>query len=550
MLKKLLIKNYALIRELEIAPSDKLNIVTGETGAGKSIMLGAIGMLMGGRADTKVLFDESRKCIIEGFFDVASYQLDGLFTELDLDYEPETVIRREISPGGKSRAFINDSPVNLNALRQVSARLMDIHSQHDNLQLGANEFQLNLIDIFASNSPLLEIYRRAYQAFTRADSAWRKLQREHREMQQAFDYNTHLLKELNAMPLDDIDQQTLEEELEMLDNAESIKASLNELLELLARSEYAVEGNLKSAGAALGQISGFSQKYAELADRIRSAQIEIADISFEAEKEDASLVLDEERIMLLKEQLDQLYSLQKRHHVNSVEELIKVRDSLKEQVDKVLNFDTELEATRQQLEEARKTVMAEGEKLSAARRGAIVPFVAETDRLLVQLGMPNAQLHILHEVAEPSATGIDHISFLFSANKGVAPDTLRNVASGGEFSRLMLAIKYILAGKTLLPTVVFDEIDTGISGEIAIKMGKMMQEMASRHQLIAISHLPQIAARGDQHYFVYKDDTAERAVSRIRKLDPQERVNEIAQMIGGANPSKVAYQSARELMKK
>ena len=548
MLKHLLIRNYALIQHLELEPSAKLNIITGETGAGKSIMLGALGLLLGNRADTKVLFDEEEKCIIEGTFDISGYELKSIFDDQELDYAEVSYLRREITPSGKSRAFINDTPVKLDTLRIVSARLMDIHSQHDNLLMSTSGFQLNVIDAFAETSLDLTKYKESYRSFKKAEKAYKVLLEESREMQKAFDFNQHLFDELDKAELDELNQEELETELEKLENAETIKSNLNTVLEYLTNAEFSVEAGLKSAAIALGQIKQFSSKFNELKERIESVQIELSDINLEVETEESDLFLDQEQITFLKDKLDNLYTIQKKHHVQTVDELIAIRNDLQEKVDKVLNFDDELEKAKKLKDTCYKEVEALGNELSQKRKSVKENLENQIALLLQQLGMPNALMHIKHQQIEATSTGFDDFNFLFSANKGIEPQELKAVASGGEFSRLMLAIKYILAGKTQLPTIIFDEIDTGISGEISIKVGGMMQEMSDKHQVIAISHLPQIAAKGETHYFVYKDNDAIKSVSKLRKLSEEERIKEIAAMIGGANPSETAFQNARELM--
>jgi len=549
MLKNLLIKNYALIQHLEMAPNANLNIITGETGAGKSIMLGALGLLLGNRADTKALYDEDEKCIIEGVFDISAYSLQHLFNEEDLDYETETLLRREISPSGKSRAFINDTPVNLETLRNVSRRLMDIHSQHDTLLMGNANFQLEVIDIYAGNALLLSDYQNTFRAYKKAAKEYDTLLEESQEMQKALDFNQHLLTELDKANLDNTDQAALEEEVEKLENAEAIKANLNAALEYLSRAEFSVESGLKSASSVLAQIAKFSAKFASFRERLGSMQIELNDINLEIESEESELFLDQERTELLKDQLDFLYALQKKHKVDAVSELISIRNELQDKVDKALNFDDALQAAQEKKEALQGEMRQAGEKLSAKRNEAVPKLQENITLILTQLGMPNAKVEIVHERTSPSTYGLDNFTFMFSANKGIALQELKNVASGGEFSRLMLAIKYILATKTSLPTIIFDEIDTGISGEIAMKVGGILKEMAAAHQVIAISHLPQIAAKGAAHYFVYKDEEALKSVSKLRKLSEEERIKEIAMMIGGANPSDIAYANAKELMK-
>jgi DNA repair protein RecN (Recombination protein N) len=548
LLSRLFIKNYALIKELEITPSSKLNIITGETGAGKSIMLGAIGLLLGNRADVRVLFSEEEKCVIEADFQIGAYKLRPVFKEADLDFSEQCTVRREISPSGKSRAFINDTPVNLEILEMITTRLMDIHSQHDTLALGTNEFQLEIIDNYAQNQNYRETYTQAYQAYTKAENAYKKLVAEAEQARKDQDYNTFVLEELNKVKLDDIHQADLEQELEMLENAENIKTKLNFVLSYLTNQETSAEITIRSALTELRQLESYASRFQQLATRIDSIFIELKDIIAETSREEEKTFLDEERITQIKEILNLVYSLQKKHYKNSVAELIILRDELTEKVNRVLNLDDEMSQLKKQKEQSYQTLLEIAEILSNSRKEVTDKIEQEVDSLLKELGMPNAHLSIQLADIEPQASGANQIAFLFSANKGVKPDTLKNVASGGEFSRLMLCIKYILAGKTALPTIIFDEIDTGISGEIAIKVSKMMKEMAKRHQLIVISHLPQTAANGDCHYFVYKDDTSERSVSRIKRLNAQERLSEIAQMIGGANPSQTAMQSAKELL--
>jgi DNA repair protein RecN (Recombination protein N) len=548
MLNHLLIKNYALIKQLEIGPSPHLNIITGETGAGKSIMLGAIGMLLGERADTKVLLDSDEKCIVEGTFNLAEYDLEPLFEEAGLDFEQNCTIRREISPAGKSRAFVNDTPVTLDVLRSVGERLMDIHSQHDTLRLGSDDFQLQIVDIFAANQAQLASYRDTYRAFRRAEQHCQRLLKEADDARRELDYQSYLLAELNNAALDGLDQEAMEQELERLDNMETIKASLGLALQYLAGEEQSAEYTLRGALAELRKITAYSPKYEGFFARLDSVFIELRDIGSELADEEGRLFFDEERAQQLKTQLDRVYTLQKKHLKDSLAELVALRDDLAQQVGRALHLDDEIAAAQAAQAQARQAVEAEAARLREGRQAVTGQIEAATNDLLKDLGMPNARLSVDLAAVPPGPSGADAVAFLFSANKGVRPEPLRSVASGGEFSRLMLCIKYILAGKTALPTIVFDEIDTGISGEIAIKVSRMLREMSKRHQLFVISHLPQTAANGDCHYFVYKDNSAERTISRIKKLTKEERISEIAQMIGGANPSATAVKSAKELL--
>ena len=557
MLVDLKIKNYALIQQLEMHPSPLLNIITGETGAGKSIMLGAIGLLMGNRADSKLLFNQQEKCVIEGVFDISSYNLQEVFAAEDLDFDNQCILRREISPSGKSRAFVNDTPVTLDVMRSIGDNLMDIHSQHDTLQLGDTSYQLNILDVYAGNTSLdiyagnttyLKDYNEAYRHFKKLESAYRKLQDQLAQSQKELDYHSFLLNELDEAKLEAEEQDALEAELKELENAEDIKLKLTQAVQYLTESEFNITSALKDTAYLVGQLAQFSSKYEELRSRTESCMIELVDIAGELEDAERKTEADPARASEVQERLNVLYTLQRKHQVKTVSELLAIQEELEQKVNSVLNIDASIAETKKAMAAAEQVVLEKATLLSERRKSVFGKFEQELYSLLAELGMPNARIVIQHNATPPSATGTDEISILFSANKGATPQSLVKAASGGEFSRLMLSVKYMLADKTALPTIVFDEIDTGISGEVAVKVGRMMQQMAQKHQIIAISHLPQIAAQGNSHYFVYKHDLEERTVSRVRKLDAEERVNEIAHMIAGANPSANAYQSAKELL--
>ncbi|AHJ96460.1 DNA repair protein RecN [Hymenobacter swuensis] len=548
MLVDLRIQNYALIEKLELRPSALLNIITGETGAGKSIMLGAIGLLLGNRADSRMLFDTEKKCVIEGQFDISGYQLQDIFEAEDLDYDRQCILRREISPAGKSRAFVNDTPVTLEALRNIGANLMDIHSQHDTLLLGDSMFQLNLLDLYAGLVPTRGQYSNAYRQYRKQDADLKALEDQVAQANKELDYHSFLLNELEEASLDNEHQDDLEQEVKQLEHAEEIKFKLTHALQGLSENEYCATGALKDAATLLGQIAAYSEPVRELKLRIDSCLIELHDIADEIEAVERRTEGDPARIDELQSRLNVLYSLQRKHQVRDVVALLAVRADLRDKVSSVLNLDKQISRLRRDVETSLAAVQKQALRLSEARRKVFPKFEKELAALLMDLGMPHARIVVQHQECAPSASGTDVISILFTANKGAQPQTLSKAASGGEFSRLMLCIKYMLADKTALPTIVFDEIDTGISGEIAVKVGRMMQQMAKKHQLIAISHLPQMAAAGDAHYFVYKEDRADRTVSRIRQLSQEERIQEIAQMISGANPSLHATQSARELL--
>jgi DNA repair protein RecN (Recombination protein N) len=548
MLKHLQIKNYALIQKLEMRPSGALNTITGETGAGKSIMLGAIGLLMGNRADTKVLFNEDTKCVIEGTFDLSEYELQTVFEEEDLDYEQTCIIRREISPSGKSRAFINDTPVKLPVLRRIGDFLMDIHSQHDTLQLGSNTYQLNIIDAYAGNKELLKAYQKEYRAYKKAERAYKELLEQADELRKEADYNHFLYNELAEAALEANEQHELEAELEVLENSEEIKTKLNTALGLISESETSVTSMLHDVHHTLKQLAGIAEKYEGVRSRAESCLIELKDIASEIESAEAEVIFDPERINVINDRLSLIYQLQQKHRVDTVEGLLTIQNKLEQEVNKVENLDEEIEMAREQVDKLHKVMMVKARELTASRLGVTASIEMEVTHLLKNLGMPNATMKIDHQEVEPTSTGIDEVNLLFSANKGVKPQELKNVASGGEFSRLMFCVKYILADKTALPTIIFDEIDTGISGEVAIQMVSMMQKMANSHQVIVITHLPQVAARGEAHYFVYKDNSTDRTISNIRLLEQEERISEIAKMIGGGNPSPIAFENAKELL--
>ena len=548
MLVDLRIENYALIERLDLRPSPLLNIITGETGAGKSIMLGAIGLLLGNRADSRMLFHTERKCVIEGQFNIANYQLQDIFEAEDLDYDAACILRREIAPTGKSRAFVNDTPVTLETLRKIGANLMDIHSQHDTLLLGDAVFQLNLLDLYGGLVPLRTQYGNAYRQFRKLEADLKSAEDQVAQTSKELDYNSFLLGELDDASLDNEDQEALEQEVKQLEHAEEIKYKLTQAFNSLTESEYCAAGSIKDASVLLGQVAGYADQFRELKQRLDSCLFELRDIAEEVEAAERRTEGDPARAEEVQSRLNTFYTLQRKHQVCDVASLVAKRETLRQKVGSVLNLDKEINRLRKDTDGALAAVTKQGARLSESRRKMFPKFEKELSTLLADLGMPHARIVVEHRAGPPTASGTDVVSILFTANKGAAPQTLSKAASGGEFSRLMLCIKYMLADKTALPTIVFDEIDTGISGEIAVKVGRMMQQMAQKHQLVAISHLPQMAAAGDAHYFVYKEDRADRTISRIRELSQEERIKEIAHMIAGAKPSENAFQSARELL--
>jgi len=548
MLSNLLIKNYALIKHLEMSPDPGLNIITGETGAGKSIMLGAIGLLLGNRADAKSLYDASEKCVIEGSFNLAGYDMAPNFEEENLDFSDECIVRREISVAGKSRAFINDTPVNLETLRKISSQLLDIHSQHDSILLGNNEFQLEVVDSFAGNAELLQSYQEHYKEYRNAVKFWENLQKKASQLRKEFDFDQFLYQELHTANLQSGEQEKLEQELTILENAVEIRERLQTAHAYLDSPDGSILDLLKTAISALGQAAKLVPAYDSLRQRGQSCLIELRDLTDEIDTINSTLHLDEDRTDLVRERLDVIYLLLKKHQAVTIDDLLKIETDLEEKLNTVLNLDEELAGAEKKSKLAEQAMLASSARLSERRHQVTKAIEALILERLIELGIPNASFSIKISETAPTSTGSDSVVFLFSGNKGISPQELKQVASGGEFSRLMMVIKYILADKRKLPTIIFDEIDTGVSGEIAKKMGKMMQNMAMNHQIIAITHLHQIASYGKAHYFVYKDHSSDRTVSKVRKLTKDERVMEIAQMIGGHNPSKSIINNAREMI--
>lgn len=548
MIKSLHIKNYALIQELEMNPSAMLNIITGETGAGKSIMLGAVGLLLGNRADTKVLLDENQKCVVEGTFDIANYKLKSVFEQEDLDFENECVIRREISPNGKSRAFVNDTPANLSALKTIGEYLMDVHSQHESLQLGSNTYQMEVLDAFASHHELVSSYQVLFSDYRKAKKELQRLEQLASKSAEDSEYKQFLLEELEQAKLDNLDQEELENELEVLENSEDIKLKLSQTSNILDESEVAVIEQLNEVKQLLHAISSFSNDLGQISERLDSSVIELQDLLNEVQRVQDKVEHDPEKIQELKERLDLLYRLQKKHSVLTIQELIQLRNDLSESLGEVANLDNEIIKAKKELTASEKVMLQAGHKLTESRKLSSLNFADEIEKIIHRLGIENGTVEIQVKPSEPAADGLDTIDMLFSANKGIKPQELKEVASGGEFSRLIFAVKYLIADKTALPTIIFDEIDTGVSGEVALQMIRMMKEMAKNHQVISISHLPQFAAGGDAHYFVYKDHSSDRSVSKIRLLKNEDRVTEIAKMIGGEKPGASAIESAKELL--
>lgn len=550
MLKSLSISNYALIDQLLMQPSKGLSMITGETGAGKSIMLGAVGLLLGNRADIKVLLHEEKKCVIEGAFEIGEYGLKEFFESAELDFDPTCIIRREISPGGKSRSFVNDTPVLLDTLKTLGAYLMDVHSQHDTLQLGEGSFQLGLIDAFAQTQEELKQYRSDYKTFKKGQKAYLEIKQKAHELQKDADFNQFQLDELSALRLQAGEQAELESTQDVLENAEEIKLKINEMLSLFQDEQFGVVQGMAQIQHGMQSLDRLAHKFQALRERFQSSFIEIKDLADTLADEEGRIEVDFEKLEGIRERLSKIYQLQKKHGVNSVEELKVLEVELADKVFQFQNLDETLVAAKATLDQAEKLVLDSGQKLRKLRTACFADFQKSLEKLLAGLGMENAKLVVEHKSTEPNPGGMDDIELLFSANKGSSPQPLKKVASGGEFSRLLFAIKYLMADKMALPTLIFDEIDTGISGEVALQMVRMMKEISQNHQVICITHLPQVAGQGDLHYFVYKDNSSAKTVSKIKLLEEGDRIQELAKMIAGATPSASALESARELLRR
>ncbi len=548
MIKSLSIANYALIQHLEMQPANGLNIITGETGAGKSIMLGAVGLLLGNRADIKALYASNEKCVVEGMFSIKDYPLKHIFDEEDLDYEDETIIRREINPSGKSRAFVNDTPVTLDVLKRIGEQLMDIHSQHEGLQLGQNMYQLETLDLYAGNEHLRTAYLDKFESYITHQKAYEELVSFSQNNEKESDYNQFLLNELEEANLDPDEKKALEDESQLLEHAEEIKTNLISIRQSLEEDEFSVSQQFQQCLSMLSSLKNYSKDLEELYERLYSCMVEVRDIGNEISREEASIEFDPERTQIVKDRLDLIFRLESKHKVNNVKDLVDIKELLSRQLESVLNLDEKIAHAKQQLEKAEVAMLDAGKKLTDSRKKYSTEMASAIESIIHKLGISNASIHFEISASTPGRTGLDKVEMMFSANKGIEPKEIKHVASGGEFSRLIFAIKYLIADKTALPTVIFDEIDTGVSGEIALQMIDMMKSMSKNHQVIAISHLPQFAAGGESHYFVYKDHSSEKSVSKIKKLADEERVIEIAKMIGGDNPSEIAINSSKELL--
>ena len=551
MLKRLAIKNYALIDNLDISFSKELNIMTGETGAGKSIILGALSLILGQRAESKYFFNQQKKCVIEGTFLVNGFQLNEFFAENDLDYDLETVLRREISSDGKTRAFINDTPVNLTTLKKLGEKLIDVHSQHATLEINDEDFQLLVIDTVAGNQNLLNNYREVFRSYKKSQARLKELINQSEKSKSDLDYFQFQFDELEKANLFIGEQAELEQELDSLTHAEDIKKNLVSSISVLSENEPSAIVQIKEAAVNLANAEKYNPEISILTERLNSCLIEIKDILSEIERIEQSSLINEERLQKVSDRLDLIYSLQKKHRVGSENELIAVRDQISNKLNSILFADEDIEKLKIEVDSLYKEVLTHSIQLDKTRTECIPKVEMQVMDTLTEIGMPNAVLKIVNDTLSEGKfdqNGNNQIRFLFSANKGQSPLPINKVASGGELSRLMLSIKSLIAVHTALPTIIFDEIDTGISGEVALKVGHIMEKLSKNMQVIAITHLPQIASKGDTHYRVYKDEKGDITNTNITKLNEEERIFELAKMLSGDNPGESAIQNARELL--
>ncbi len=560
MIKRLYIQNYALIERLDITFEPSFSVITGETGAGKSIMLGALGLLLGQRADSKAIRQGATKCVIEAHFDLSKTSFQAFFQQNGLDYDDDCILRREVNASGKSRAFINDTPVQLGMMKELGDKLIDIHSQHQNLMLDNEGFQLDVLDILAHHDKQLMEYKQLYKKWVGARKDLQNLEEEAERNKADEDYVRFQLSQLQETRLQADEQEVLEQEAEMLSHAEDIKTALYESAGLLDGDERSLLQELKDCRSALQGISKVYPAAGELAERLDSSYIELKDIADELASQEERVEFNPARLEEVNDRLNTIYSLQKKHHVETVGELLDLQADYEQRLNSITSSDDQIQELKKHCELLYKELLAEAKILTKHRQEAAKQVEKRMQQMLMPLGMPHVRFKVdLEQRKEPDANGMDSVRFLFSANKNGTLQDIAHVASGGEIARVMLSIKAMLAGEARFSTIIFDEIDTGVSGEIAARMANMMEQMATGgydekllqggRQVISITHLPQIAAKGKVHYKVYKKDNEHETVSQIRRLTPEERVEEIAHMLSGEKLSEAALQNARELLK-
>ena len=549
MLSKLEIHNYILIDQLSIDLSNQLSVITGETGAGKSIIMGALGLILGDRADSTVCRDASKKCFIEGTFSLSNKQTyQAFFTEHELDLTDEVIIRREINAQGKSRAFINDTPINLNELKQLTSQLVDLHQQFDTLTLGDTDFQRTVIDALAAVQKDLAQYQSVFHLWKDHQKQLAELISRRDEFEKTESYKKHLLEELAALQLKENELENLEQELKFLENAVSIKAQIDQSIQVLESADNPIVQQLKQIANNLDSIVKWQPEFADLLNRLKAAQIELADVANELSSWQDKIDFDDKKLVLIQDRLSEGYSLQKKHKVQSTNELISIQQQLELDLTAVLSLDEEINQLSKQVKADEKQVVELANTLTQKRNKETAPFTKNVNQLLHQVGMPNAKIKVTIDEVAYNAYGKDKIDFLFDANNTQKFEPIKKVASGGELSRLMLCIKSLVAKSIDLPTMIFDEIDTGISGEPAKQVGLLLQGLGQARQVLCITHQPQIAAKGHAHLFVYKEQKGTSTNTFLRGLTAAERVQHIALMIGGDPPSKSALENAKELL--
>lgn len=549
MLKSLSIKNYALIDSLSIDFSSGLNILTGETGAGKSILLGAIGLIIGQRADMLVLRDKNEKCSAEGVFDVSNYGLHDFFTENELDYDDITILRREITPQGKSRAFINDTPVNVRVLHDLGLKLIDIHSQHQNLDLNEKGFQLLIVDLVAGNNEIWKSYSSLFRNYQLLQHKLNEVLELSRQSKKDLDYYEFQYNQLAEAKLVAGEQAELEALLETLTHAEEIRASFGQAYQVISEDERSVLTLIKENLTSIGKLRSVMPEAEQIYSRLESVYLELKDIASDSFAIEDRTENDPEKIQTINQRLDLVYSLQQKHRVSSVEELLEIQADLESKIQLVSSYDHEIESITVEIQKTKVGLEQLANKLSEKRKSVSPSIENRVADILRSVGIPNAALQLKYRMLDDFVpTGLDEVSFMFSANKNQEPQEIAKIASGGEMSRLMLAIKTLITDARSLPTIIFDEIDTGVSGEVALKMGQILEQMSKTIQVLNITHLPQIASKGKHHYKVYKFDQNDQTFTSIKKLSEQERIEEIAQMLSGENYSATALEAARELL--
>lgn len=549
MLSNLFIKNYALIQQLSVRFDFGLTIITGETGAGKSILLGSLGLIMGKRADLSVVANSNDKCVVEAAFEIDRYELKEFFEAQDLDYNSTTLIRREILPSGKSRAFVNDTPVTLEILQLLAQKLIDIHSQHQTLELTNDDFQFNIVDALAANGKDLEFYKNTLKTYKAESFALEQLKLEQAEAFKTLDYNQFLLSELQDINLENVDLETLEQEFETLNNLEFISEQLSLSHNFIAEENFGLIGKLTEVKQLLSKISGFNKRYEVLKNRIESVLIELKDIHLEVESESESLETDPAALESLDQKLQLFNNLFKKHAVGNISALIEIKQDLESAVNKSFGNENQIKQLEQSIQKLKSELLEIGNRLHSNRVKVVPVLIEKLKTILTVLGMPNSDFKIDFEKSKDfKSNGLDDISFLFSANKGMQFQHLKKSASGGELSRIMMAIKTILSNYIQMPTLMFDEIDTGVSGEIANKMADTMIQLSKNMQVFAITHLPQIAAKGQSHFKVYKQDSGSKTETNLKLLTENERINEIAQMLSGSSLPSSAIAHAKQLL--